>query len=66
MKDIKILTPPTIEEQLNNWIFDSHYWIDENNISICKWCGKIMPNTCLTKIGLCLKNPEIIKEFKNK
>ncbi len=64
MKNLKPYIPPTINEQIENWIFDSHYWIDVeiNNMILtkCKWCGYIMPNT--PDIKLCKENP-IIKEL---
>lgn len=64
---IKNLPRPIISEendfknQFWSWLHNSHYWIEGDVVSICKWCKMIMPNE-LSRSILCRDNPEIKKE----
>ena len=47
--------------QIQEWLADSHYWINEHQTFHCKWCGKLTTTVLQGDAFLCLKNPEIIK-----
>lgn len=53
------------KEKMNwdNWVWNSHKWIEkERGYYTCDFCGNMTTNLMsLGSVGLCKKNPEIIK-----
>ena len=57
------LTPDEHDKlQLQEWLANSHYWIEKHQTYICKWCGISTTTTCLEgDAHLCKENPIIKK-----
>ena len=54
------------KNQFCEWLYNSHYWVENKyGIMCCKWCAKIAP-TLLNKAKICLKNPEILNIINRK
>lgn len=49
------------EMQMKEWLAGSHFWVEQNNTFVCKWCGVLTTTSLDMDAHLCRKNPAIIK-----
>lgn len=49
--------------QMQEWLFDSHYWVEMNRTFVCKWCGRPTTTTLSGDAVLCKNNPELLKDI---
>ena len=53
------------KHQMQEWLADSHYWVNENDTFHCKWCGRLTTTSLEFDAKLCPKNPELLKLLSN-
>ena len=46
-------------QQMKEWLADSHYWVYEHQIYHCKWCGRLTTTVLEGDANLCIKNPMV-------